>query len=302
MQHRLEAVLAKAVFGLLGRMKVEGASALGGWLVENIFTHTKRGRRARQQIAAVFPDLPAADVKRMERASWNMFGRSMAELPHLNAIISNPQRLLLDNAEILHAANGRANGTIYVASHMGNWELLPGIAKIAGQTFKGFYRPLSNTILEERLRAMRQTAAGNGTLLPAASRSISEVIGALRRGETVGILGDLFEGNGVETTFLGLPARSNALPATLSIRCNAQIIIATVTRLPGVRFKVTFSEVETVRTGDNALDIAATTQAVNRKLEAAITANPDQWLWSTNRWKGLDLNETSAGHPHKAQI
>lgn len=294
LQHRVEAMLARSVFGLLGAMKLEHASALGGWLVETILPFTKRGARARQQIAVVFPELSPADVKRMERASWNVFGRSMAELPHLQDIVSDPSRLIIENPDVWATVNQSPKGTIYVASHMGNWELLPGIAKSAGQTFKGFYRPLSNAILDERLLAMRQITAGDGGLLPAASRGISQAIAALRRGEFVGILGDLFEGHGVAGTFLGLPAHTNSLPATLSLRCDAQIVIATVTRLPGVRFKITFSQLETVVTGDRAHDISATTEAMNRELEAAIMANADQWLWSTNRWKGLDLTQFSA--------
>ncbi|MEM1364714.1 MAG: hypothetical protein AAGH82_03095 [Pseudomonadota bacterium] len=296
--HRGEALAANAMFSLLARLSVKRASALGGWLVEAILSRTKRGRRAEQQIAAVFPNMAASDVKRMAAKSWNVFGRSLAEIPHLPEIISDPDRLILKNEDVLARVKERDTGTIYVASHLGNWELLPGTARSVGQPFHGFYRPLSNAILEERLRSMRQAAAGDGELLPAASRGVASAMAALRRGETVGILGDLFEGNGVNSTFLGFPARTNALPATLSLRCGAQIIIVTIKRLPGVRFELSFEEVETVRTGDRAHDIAATTHAINERLEKAIRATPDQWLWSTNRWKGLDLSK--AGQPTSA--
>ncbi|MEN0088440.1 MAG: hypothetical protein AAF737_08405, partial [Pseudomonadota bacterium] len=168
LQHRAEALLASAMFGGLAWLKIEKASTFGGWLVETTFSRTKRGQRAEQQIAAVFPELNSQQVKGMARASWNVFGRSMGELPHLEKIISDPGRLIFENEDVLKNVKKRSNGTIYVSAHLGNWELLPGIARSVDQRFHGFYRPLSNAILEERLRTMRQSAAGTGTLLPAA--------------------------------------------------------------------------------------------------------------------------------------
>ncbi|MEO0635101.1 MAG: hypothetical protein AAFY73_00480 [Pseudomonadota bacterium] len=289
-QHRLEAIAAQAVVAVLRLLPVEHASTLGGWLAEKILMRTRRGKRAERQIAAVMPDLSPTDCKRIAKASCNSFGRAMAELPHLPAIFADPDRITLRNDDILAAAKSRQSGTIYVAGHLGNWELLPGVASRADQNFHGFYRPLSNAILEDRLRKIRMAAAQKAILVPAASRGVADVISALRGGETAGLLVDLFEGNGLEGQFLGLSTRTNALAATLSIRCNAQIILVLVRRLPGVRFEIEFEEIETSRTGNREQDIALTTEAINRKLEAAILAKPEQWLWSTNRWKGQDLS------------
>ena len=291
LQHRLETAVATLVFAGLSLLPLERASAAGGWILPRIARLTRRDARTKRQIAAVMPDLDEESVRRIAAKSWEVLGRTIAELPRLEEIFGNPNRIRIINGHVLESALESDRGTVYAAAHLGNWELLPGVAALSGQRFFGFYRPLSNSVLDDRLLAIRSSTAGDGALLPAASRSVGKMVSALRRGDSVGILADLFEGKGIESHFLGLPTRTNSLAATLALRCDARIVIVTIRRLPDVRFELRFEEIEAVSTGDRAADIEATTALINRKIEAAILADPGQWLWSTNRWKGLKLDQ-----------
>jgi KDO2-lipid IV(A) lauroyltransferase len=112
---------------------------------------------------------------------------------------------------------------------------------------------------------------------------------ALRDNEAVGVLVDQNSGldGGVFVDFFGVPACVNTGFVKLAARSGAAVI-------PGFalwnereqRYVLKFYPIVEM-TGDEEED----TRAVQRSLEAAIAAHPDQWLWVHRRWKTRPAGE-----------
>ncbi|MFN9504810.1 MAG: lysophospholipid acyltransferase family protein, partial [Rubrivivax sp.] len=135
-------------------------------------------------------------------------------------------------------------------------------------------------------RARRGRASG-----PAKLAGVRQMIRALRRGETVGLLPDQVPpgGQGVWAPFFGQPAYTLTLAARLAQQTGAQILVLWCERLgPREGYVVRVSPLPqplpSEAASDEALQVACAT-AINRAMEQLILQNPSQYLWPYQRYK-----------------
>ena len=57
-------------------------------------------------------------------------------------------------------------------------------------------------------------------------------------------------------------------------------------RKTGINFEMTIEEPFSIeKTNNNEEDLKKITEKINNKIEKMIIKNPNQWIWSHNRWK-----------------
>ena len=87
-----------------------------------------------------------------------------------------------------------------------------------------------------------------------------------------GILSDLFNTKALTTT----------IPAQLVKKYNMPVVPVYIERISGINFKLEIKEPIIFSKEDTIQDI---TNQLNKILEKMILKNPEQWIWSHNRWK-----------------
>ena len=287
---RAEAGLASLLIAACNGLP-EGAAltvgALGGRAALRL---SRRHReRARSNARIVYPDWSDAQVDRLLRASFAEIGRIAVEWArHMR--LSREQllaRVEFHGLEHLEKALQRGRGAIVVTAHYGHWELIPSALRYrlpeAEVTPTG--RRLGNPFVQAMVAARRNL--GGGAVL---ERDAPEIIRALRRNATVGILVDLRRSRkrgGILAPFLGRRAWTTHGPAIFARRTGAAVIPAFTRRIQGVRHRIEFlPELEQPRGRDLIADAAAATAALNEALGAFILADPSAWLWVHRRWRG----------------
>ena len=105
-----------------------------------------------------------------------------------------------------------------------------------------------------------------------------------RTGGSLAMLVDQMMYMGLETPFFGLPAKSTPFPALAARQCGIPLVLITGHRLPGVRFTMKIIPIEVPRSDNRDADIYAATAAMQAELEKSIRLNPEQWMWTHNRW------------------
>ena len=88
------------------------------------------------------------------------------------------------------------------------------------------------------------------------------------------------EGKSVD--FFNKPALTTTLPAQLSIKYNIPIIPVFIERLENNKFRIEFEEKINPDKFNNKLLL---TKKLNEILEKMIIKNPNQWIWSHDRWR-----------------
>jgi KDO2-lipid IV(A) lauroyltransferase len=173
-------------------------------------------------------------------------------------------------------------GIIFFCAHQANWEVLflDGTSRMPGVAIG---QPIANKYLYHWIQCMRQKFGG---LMIDPKQSVKEGLRALKRGSFLGIVGDqaLPEG-GFSSPFLGRPAFTSPLPAILSHKTGAPIIVATTVRKQGsyyIEYSAPFWPDEKKSMDE---DIQRLMIAILQVLQETIKQHPEQWLWQHNKWK-----------------
>jgi KDO2-lipid IV(A) lauroyltransferase len=277
--------------------------ALGGllgWLVW-LFSPTYR-RRLRENAA-----LAGVDA-RAQRRSIAEAGRMVAELPWL--WLRADQALLMRlvewvGVEPLDQAIAEHRPLVILTPHMGAFE----VSARAYVTRYGTRQPLTVLYRPARQKALRefQESARQQPMMataPANLAGVRQMLRALKRRETVGLLPDQVppRGQGVWAPFFGKPAYTMTLAVRLVQQTDANCFVLRSERLPhGRGYRVHVTPLDSALLAGN--DLAAQTAAaivMNTTMEKVIRQDPGQYLWGYNRYKeprAPDTQEPGAAGP-----
>lgn len=228
-------------------------------------------------------------------------GRMVAELPWLWC---RPHDQPLgdwvrwEGAEQVEAALAEGRGLLMLTPHLGCFEV---IAQAYAERW-GASSPITVMFRPSRQPALRELVAQSrnrpGLLTaPATLTGVRQMIRALRKGGTVGLLPDQVppQGMGVWAPFFGREAYTMTLASRLVQQTGAAWLLFAAERQPGGRGYVIRVTAPTEpmpgstaepAAGQDAEQVAQRAAAVvNRAMEGLILARPDQYLWGYHRYK-----------------
>lgn len=224
--------------------------------------------------------LPGVAVEPVVRGMYRHLGRSFVEL--LRAA-RRPLPVRVEGRGRLDAALADGRGVLVLTAHLGNWEVLVRAGTLADRPVSVVTKRLRSGWAEAAWRALRR---GGPTLLPAGA-SARAVVAALGRGEIVGYVLDQHDpaSRAVVAPFFGRPAATSADLVRLARATGAAVVPVFTRRVGGEHVVQIGPPVELVWSEDKRADVEAGTRRCLAVVEAAIAAQPDQWLWIHRRWK-----------------
>jgi KDO2-lipid IV(A) lauroyltransferase len=242
--------------------------------------------RRRLALNARLAGLDAATARRAVADA----GRMMAEVPWLwFRAAGRPLGDLVqwDGRELVEQALAAGKGLVLFTPHLGGFEYAArSYAEHFGarQPITVLYRPAKQPWLAELQKTARE--APGMSAAPASLAGVRQMLRALRRGETLGLLPDQVppDGQGVWVPFFGQPAYTMTLGARLVQQTGCAVLVTWAERLPGgTGFRLVFRPlpVPLPAEGDEAAALA-----INQAMEWAIGHCPSQYLWGYNRYKG----------------
>ena len=87
---------------------------------------------------------------------------------------------------------------------------------------------------------------------------------------------------GIDSKFFGIDAFTTTIPAQFVKKFGCIIQPVFIQRISGTKFKLLFDKHLNFNKDQNIENI---TKKLNQWLEQKIIQNPDQWIWTHNRWK-----------------
>lgn len=281
-RRRLEAVLAYAVLGFFAALPVDWASGLGGFLARNVGPFLKVSNVARRNLGRTFPDKSKAEIETIVTEVWDNLGRVAGEFPHIDWLMRN--RVELVGRENLELLRDDGQPGLFVAAHLGNWELAATTAVMQGIPIILVYREANNPWVEKLYRRYRAHAAPGGQIAkgPEGAR---EIMQALKSGGHVGMLVDQKMNDGIAVPFLGREAMTAPAVGRFAVRFKCPVVPARVERLKGAHFRVTICPpLDHTLCGDAHQDTLNLMTVINDQIGAWIRERPGQWLWLHKRW------------------
>ncbi len=176
----------------------------------------------------------------------------------------------------------KEHGVILLAPHLGNWEIF-GFFASEGLPSNFMYQPSRIAGVDRLLREVR--ARSGVHMAPTNRKGVAELLGALKRGEMVGVLPDQVpnDESGVFVPFFNQAAFTMTLVSKLVQRTGARVYCGYAKRLPNTEgFCAVFSPADQ-DIYNKDLNISVT--ALNRTVENAVKQSLTQYQWEYKRFR-----------------
>ena len=294
LRNRLEYAALRVVVWLLRLAPLDMAGNISACIWQWVAPYGRRQRRALDNIARAFPEMPDADRRRIIHAMWGNLGRVMVETMQIDRIIADPSRIDFVSEAVFKRYLGKMGPAVAMTLHMGNWELTAWPMTRTGWHAAAVYRLVKNPYVDRYLREQRRVIYPAGLLARGSDyegddsegqRTARRIMDFVRQGGRLGIVSDLYDRNGIPVPFFGTEARSTLVPAMIARRVGSRIWIARCVRIGAAsRFRIEVKELKVAWTANVADDIRTTTLAAQRQFEEWIREVPEQWMWSNRRW------------------
>ncbi|HXV31836.1 MAG TPA: lipid A biosynthesis lauroyl acyltransferase [Sinorhizobium sp.] len=290
--HFRQWVIAQLVLLLLSVLKLLPPDAainfmdrVARWIGPKTFRH----KLTLTNLRNAFPEKSEAEIQEIALESWGNMGRLAAEYVFLDRLFdfdptrSKPGRVEVSGIPLFLELRDNPRPFIVFTAHSGNFEMLPVAGSTFGLDVTVLFRPPNNPYLAEKVFEFRKARMGN--LVPSHAGSSFALARQLERGGAVGVLVDQKFHKGLKTKFFGRDVQTNPLLAKLVRQFNCEVYPARCIRLPGGRFRLELEPaVEIPRRADGSVDVNATAQMLNDKVESWVREYPGQWLWYHDRW------------------
>jgi len=260
-------------------------SALGG--LAGRFLGRDR-RRAEDNLAAAFPEVPGLVRQAMVRAMFKNLGRNVYEFLTLEG--STKEELLdlverVEGIEHMQRAYAQGRGVVVITGHIGCWELIPAHFAARGYPVEVVGRRMRVARLDQRLTEIRESLGVSTIDRDANPRRMLEM---LRRGTCLGILIDQHTSvPGVYVPFFGRPAFTPTAAAKLALLTGAPILpMAIYLNQRGRHVVHVLPPVSVPEQSGSREDLVnELTARCSAAIEDLVRIDPKQWVWFHHRWR-----------------
>ena len=211
------------------------------------------------------------------------YGRIFAEYPFLK----NFRKGELDNFIVINGKNYLENilkekkRVVFVSGHFNNFELMAMQLEKLGIELSAIYRPLNNIFLNKIMEKIRKNYICKNQIKKGMAGT-RQIIKNLKKGSSVALMIDQRVREGSKVNFFGNLATTTTIPAQLIKKYKCELVPIYIERKDKYYFKMHISKPINVSSKKSTEEI---TLFLNSVLEKMILKNPEQWIWTHNRWK-----------------
>ena len=272
----LRAILSGAM-----RLRYDRRVALVGALTDRVIAPLAGYHaRSRENLALIFPDLPAPERARLAHAAANNAGRTLAEIFSGMEFVARARdaRITGPGMAAIRAARAAGRPVILLSGHLGNYDVPRGFFAAEGISVGGLYKPLANAGFNEAY--VGAINGVSGPVVERGRRGLGQMVAFLREGGMLGLLFDQRLPQAEPLEFLGHPARTAFSAAELALKYDALLVPVYGLRQPdGVSFEF-LAESPIPPTDPRRM-----MQAASDSLSAQVRAHPGQYFWIHRRWR-----------------
>ena len=219
--------------------------------------------------------------KEIINSMWRNYGMTFIEYIYLGKFLKNNNHVKVIGEEYLNKALEDNKPVIFISGHFANYELMS--MEIVKRQIKlaTIYRPLNNIFLNPFMEFLRKKYVCPNQIKKGIN-GVRQTIEYLKKNYSIALMIDQRVSEGDEIIFFGERALTTTLPAQLSLKFNLNIVPVFIERTKQNNFNIEFLEPIKWNKFKNKIELS---EALNRTLEKMIIRNPNQWIWTHNRWK-----------------
>ena len=268
------------IFKIIG---YKAASSLGekiGILIGPLFRSKKKIEDNLKNSSIGSDDL---DRKKIIKNMWGNYGRILAEYPFLKKFKNNifKKYIEIEGINYLEEIKKNKKKVVFISGHFNNFELMAMHLENSGLNVAAIYRPLNNIFLNGIMEKIRLNHICKKQIKKGKSGT-RELLQVFKDGYSIALMIDQRVSEGIKSKFFNRSALTTTIPAQLVKKYNVEVVPVYIERKNGVYFKMQINKPILFNENKSFEEI---TDRLNKILEEMILKNPDQWIWSHDRWK-----------------
>tara|TARA_B100001093_G_C26833031_1_gene1017039 strand:- start:185 stop:1048 length:864 start_codon:yes stop_codon:yes gene_type:complete len=235
-------------------------------------------------LSIAFPKMSNEDKENIIKKMWNNYGKVFAEymfISNFRKKIRYSQNILIENQDELNQIKISNQPVIFISGHFNNFELMAMHIEKSGIDLAAIYRPLNNKFLNPIMEKIRKKYICKNQIEKGISGT-KKLLRYFKSGKSIALMIDQRVSEGIRCNLFGQKALTTTIPAQFVKKFNAKIIPIHIERIKFDKFKLKVFKPLVFKKEES---IDTITLELNKFLEKMICKNPEQWIWTHNRWK-----------------
>ena len=234
-------------------------------------------------ILKALPNLDRDQIKIISKKMWSNYGKILAEYVFIKDFRDGKfnNKIKVNGQEILERIRKNNEPVIFVSGHFNNFELMALHIEKSGINLAAIYRPLNNKFLNFIMERIRKKYICKNQIEKGISGT-KKLLSFFKKKTSIALMIDQRVSQGIKSKFFNDKCFTTTIPAQFVKKFNCKIVPIYIERINSTNFKLTVHD-PIQYCNDETLE--SITLDLNNILEKMILKNPEQWIWSHNRWK-----------------
>ena len=271
-------------FGIFKLIGLNNSRNISAWIFVKLGSFMKKNRILNQNLSNVYKNMDQQKKIEIAKKVWSNYGKIFAEYIFIKDFKNNTnisKSIVIENSEILKKIKIQSEPVIFVSGHFNNFELMAMSIEKLGIDLAAIYRPLNNIFLNPLMEDIRKKYICKKQI-PKGISGTKKILQYFKNGTSIALMIDQRVTEGIMSELFDKKSLTTTIPGQFVKKFNAKIVPVYIERLFKDNFKIKFYQPINF---ENNSSIEIITRKLNKILEEMINKNPDQWIWTHDRWK-----------------
>jgi KDO2-lipid IV(A) lauroyltransferase len=214
---------------------------------------------------------------------WENYGKILAEYVFIKDF-RGPKfnnKIKVNGQDILEKIRKDNESVIFISGHFNNFELMALHIEKSNINLATIYRPLNNKFLNFIMERVRKKYICKNQIKKGISGT-KKLLTFFKKKTSIALMIDQRVSQGIKSKFFNDECFTTTIPAQFVKKFKCKVVPIYIERKHDTNFELTIhNPIEY----SNDETIESITLSLNNLLEKMVMKNPDQWIWSHNRWK-----------------
>ena len=269
------------IFRFIG---LKNSQIISSYIFKRLGSFFRSNNISLMNLSIAFPNLSENEKKKIVKQMWANYGKIFSEYMFMKKFRKNLEfsdKIQVENQEEIEKIKHRGKPVIFISGHFNNFELMAMHIEKSEIDLAAIYRPLNNNFLNPVMENIRKKYICKKQIKKGISGT-KEILKEFKNGTSIALMIDQRVSEGVECNFFGKTALTTTIPAQFIKKFNTSVVPIYIERLENDSFKIKILKEIKFPEETSIFEI---TKKLNEVLEKMIKSNPDQWIWTHNRWK-----------------
>ena len=279
----MEFLFIKLFFFIFKIIGYKNASNLGA-KIGSIFGPLVRSKSLiKKNIQNSLPNFEDKEIEMLTKKMWENYGRIFSEYMYIKKFrIKKLEKYLnINGTTILDKIKKDKKPVVFISGHFNNFELMAMQLELYGIELATIYRPLNNFFLNQTMEDLRKNYICKNQIKKGLG-GVREIIKAFSQNTSIAMMIDQRVSEGEKSLLFNKTTYTTTIPAQLIKKYKCPIVPIYIQRKNDIYFEMNIEDPIYFNEKD---DIENITLKLNAWLEKKILINPEQWIWTHNKWK-----------------